>query len=577
LNKKWNPAEEGFPIHTFPFLLAQPHSYPYLNDQPYIPMTFESASGFREIKSLKSKPFRCLVTGGIPVSWLRFNTKLDFCGNLYQNVIKTDFEASRHQSRRTYMVDKKPIRKWDEEADVIIVGSGFAALAAAIEAKEAGGSVIILEKMKGYGGNSTISDGVVAAAATQFQADLKIADAPQLMYDDMLKAGLGLNHPELIRVLTERSSETLQWTIDVLGVKYLDRVDQFGGHSVSRCYTTHNRSGSAIVKKLLQKVKILEMNIRTKVLLQTILLNSKGRISGVFVRDGYEYPDATSGKAKYIKARKAVILATGGFANDINLRTSQDPRLTTEVGSTNKHSTTGEALIEAMRIGAMPVHLSWIQLGPWACPDEKGYGIGPDFASYIAFPYGIMISPETGNRFVNELADRKTRADAIFQVGQPCIGIADEEGIKASGHQIEHCLRKGVVKKFDHMQEIADHYCIPAQPLKITLERFSEYVDQALDKEFGKPILSNAQPLRHPPYYCIRLWPKVHHTMGGVLINSQANVLNLSLQPIKGFYAAGEVTGGIHGACRLGSCAIIDCLVFGRIAGKNAAEEGAQS
>ncbi len=125
--------------------------------------------------------------------------------------------------------------------------------------------------------------------------------------------------------------------------------------------------------------------------------------------------------------------------------------------------------------------------------------------------------------------------------------------------------------------EIADHYGIPLRPLKITLERFSEYVDQAMDKEFGKPILSGAQPLIYPPYYCIRLWPKVHHTMGGVLINFQAQVLDLSRQPIKDFYAAGEVTDGIHGACRLSSCAIIDCLVFGRIAGRNAAEQGAQS
>ena len=312
-------------------------------------------------------------------------------------------------------------------------------------------------------------------------------------------------------------------------------------------------------------------------LLQKILLDSNGRISGVLVRDGYEYPAGTGGNAQSIKARQAVILATGGFANDIKLRTSQDPRLTAEIGSTNKHSTTGEALMEAMRIGAMPVHLSWIQLGPWGCPDEKGYGIGPEFASYIAFPYGIVVNPETGNRFVNELADRKTRADAILQVGKPCLGIADEQGVRAAGRQIERCLRKGVVKKFNRIPEIAAHYGIPLNALEDTVERFSEYVDQTMDQEFGKPILPQALPLRYPPYYCIRLWPKVHHTMGGVLINSQAQVLDLSLQPIKGFYAAGEVTGGIHGACRLGSCAIIDCLVFGRIAGQNAARQAAQS
>ena len=469
------------------------------------------------------------------------------------------------------MVDKVPPHKWDEEADIIIVGSGFAGLAAAIEAKMAGCSVVILEKMKGYGGNSTISDGVIGAAATPMQADSEIVDSAELMYEDMLKAGLGLNQPELVRVLTEKSNETFQWTIDFLGVKYLDRVDQFGGHSVRRCYTTHNRSGSAIIKQMLLMINQLGMKIRTKAFLQAFLPDSKERICGVLIRDGYEYPDASSGSAKYIKARKAVILATGGFANDVELRTSQDPRLTRDIGSTNKFSTTGEALREALRIGAMPVHLSWIQLGPWASPDEKGYGVGPDFASYIAFPYGIMVNPETGSRFVNELADRKIRADAILNIGQPCIGIADQEGINASGHSIEHCLRKRVVKKFSHIHEIADYYRIPHHALKNTIEKFNECVRNRFDEDFNKPILTAAQPLKYPPYFCIRLWPKVHHTMGGVLINPEAQVLNLALRPIEGLYAAGEVTGGIHGACRLGSCAIVDCLVFGRIAGRNAA------
>ena len=125
---------------------------------------------------------------------------------------------------------------------------------------------------------------------------------------------------------------------------------------------------------------------------------------------------------------------------------------------------------------------------------------------------------------------------------------------------------------FKRIDNIADTYQIPLESLKNTILHFNDNVEKGLDKEFGKPILSSAPLLKHPPYYCIRLWPKVHHTMGGVLINSKAQVLNLSLQPMKGLYAAGEVTGGVHGASRLGSCAITDCLVFGRIAGKSAAK-----
>jgi flavocytochrome c len=461
--------------------------------------------------------------------------------------------------------------EWDEETDIVVIGSGLAGLAAAIEAKNAGCSVIVLEKMKGYGGNSTISDGVMAAAGTSMQADAGIEDSPQLMYADMVKAGLGLNHPELVRTVTEKSTEAFQWTIKYLGVKYLDRVDQFGGHSVARCYTPHNRSGSAYIKLMLLKLKELGTSVRTKVFLQNILKDSDGRVCGVRAREGYTYPDENSGVPKNIKARKAVILATGGFANDIDFRTSQDPRLERDIMSTNKYSTTGEALREAIRIGAMPVQLSWIQLGPWACPDEKGYGIGPDFASYIAFPYGIVIDPATGNRIMNELADRKMRADAILQKGHPCIVITDKKGVACSGYQIEHCLKKGVVKAFRDVDALAGEHNIPLQVLKDTLKTFNTGVENGIDEVFGKPILPNARPLRHPPYYVMRVWPKVHHTMGGVLINTKAQVLDLSKKPIEGFYAAGEVAGGVHGASRLGSCAISDCLVFGRISGRNAA------
>jgi len=470
-----------------------------------------------------------------------------------------------------HMAQSPNTQKWNEETDIIIIGSGLAGLAAAIEAKNAGSSVLVLEKMKGYGGNSTISDGVMAAAGTAMQADRGIEDSPQLMYADMTKAGLGLNHPELVRTLTEATNDVFRWTVEYLGVKYLNRVDQFGGHSVPRCYTTHNRSGSAIIKQLLLKLKELGVPVRTKVFLQNILKDSDGRVCGVRVRNGYRYPDENSGDTKTIRARKAIILATGGFANDIDFRTSQDPRLDREIMSTNKYSTTGEALREAIRMGALPVQLSWIQMGPWACPDEKGYGIGPDFASYIAFPYGIIIDPATGNRIINELADRKTRADAILEKGHPCMVFTDEKGVESSGYQIDHCLKKGVVKKFEQIDAIANYYKIPAHALKDTLETFNHYVENGLDEAFGKPILSNTNPLTHPPYYCMRVWPKVHHTMGGVLINANAQVLDLSKKPIGGLYAAGEVTGGVHGASRLGSCAIPDCLVFGRIAGRNAA------
>jgi flavocytochrome c len=460
---------------------------------------------------------------------------------------------------------------WDATFDVIVVGSGFAGLAAAIEARAAGSSVLIVEKMKGFGGNSTISDGVIAAAGTAHQSAAGIADTPKLLAADMRRAGLGLNHPELVETVARHSADVLRWTTDALGVTYYDRIDQFGGHSVPRCHTPLGRSGAAIVKQLLAKVRSLRIPIRTCCYLERILASEKGSVVGLAVRQGYVFPDPTSGMPRRLAARKAVVLASGGFGSDVAFRSAQDPRLDAGVGSTNKFSATGEALREAMRIGAMPVHLSWIQLGPWASPDEKGYGSGPDFASYIAFPYGLMVDPGTGRRVVNELADRKLRAETILGVGRPCIAIADQDGVDRAGRPIEAALRKAVVMRFQSLEKLADHYAIPSEALQSTVTRFNRFFDQGRDADFGKPILAGARPLRNPPFYGMRLWPKVHYTMGGVRINAKAQVLDLYGEPIQGFFAAGEVTGGVHGACRLGSCAITDCLVFGRIAGRQAA------
>jgi flavocytochrome c len=457
--------------------------------------------------------------------------------------------------------------------DVIVIGSGFAGLAAAIEAREAGASVAVLEKMKAPGGNSIISDGGIAAAGTALQEKFGYEDSSELMYADMMKAGLGLNHPELVREVAERSNEVFQWSIDHLGVEYMDRVDHFGGHSVHRCYTPAGRTGATIIHRQVEKLQKLGVQIRYGVSLGTFILNSEGKVCGVRVREDYDYKDPEAGTDRVINAGKAVVLATGGFGSDLAFRSAQDPRLTSEVDTTNKRFSTAEALKEALKLGAAPVHLSHIQLGPWTSPDEKGFGDGPVFADYIVFLHGIVVDPATGKRIVNELGDRKTLSDVFLAVGHPCVGIADSRAVESQGWDISRGLKKRVIKKFDSLEELAASYGIPPDELEATVLRFNGYVEKGRDVEFEKPILTDAAPLVQPPYYAIRLWPKVHFTMGGVQIDVKGRVIDLDQKPIAGLYAAGEVTGGVHGACRLGSCAITECLVFGRIAGKNAAAD----
>ena len=167
---------------------------------------------------------------------------------------------------------------------VCALWSGFAGLAAAIEAANAGASVIVLEKMKGRGGNSVISDGLVAAAGSALQIEKGIKDKPQTMYEDMLKAGLGLNHPTLVKLLVEKSAKTLQWTMDDLGVQYKQKVAQLGGHSRPRSHTTSSHSGSSIIRQMLVKIKEMGITVRSQVYFERFIQNKAGAIIGVKIR-----------------------------------------------------------------------------------------------------------------------------------------------------------------------------------------------------------------------------------------------------------------------------------------------------
>ncbi len=462
---------------------------------------------------------------------------------------------------------------WDAEYDIIVIGSGFAGLAAALEAHEYCPSIAVLEKMRVPGGNSTISGGLVAAAGSPLQKEQGIEDSPELMLADMLRAGLELNHPELARTVAEHSLEVLRWTIEELGVQYKPTLSHLGGHSVPRTYNTINTSGSGIVRPMLAKCRQLGIPIQLHTHLEHFIVDEHNVVEGVEVREGYIFPNQETGTVKRLRARKAVILATGGFAQDKKFRSALNPSLTDDIESTNHPGATAESLIEAIRIGAMPIQLSQIQLGPWASRDEEGFGVGSMFSMLAGFPYGILIDKKSGTRFVNELSDRKLLVDAMLTSGREAVAIVDCKGVRYAS-TLEKCLKRGVVQQFESLEELAVENQIPPGALAQTVKKYNEYVIKGIDEEFGKPLSANLSPIQYPPYYSIRLISKVHHCMGGIQINSKAQVLHIAThRPIGRFYAAGEITGGIHGASRLGSNAITDCLVFGRIAGRNAAGE----
>ncbi len=460
--------------------------------------------------------------------------------------------------------------RMDEKTDVVVIGSGLAGLAAAIEAASAGAEVVVLEKMKLTGGNTRISDGALAAPGNYLQVKAGVEDSPELFADDMVKAGLGLNHPELVRTVAERAAATIEWTRE-LGVRYLDQLDRFGGHAAARSVTTRSHSGVDIIKAQVARLAGLGIQVRTCCRFTGFVSDLYGGIQGVRVREDYRFPEADSGTPRTIGAQRAVVLATGGFANDHVFRSAQHPGLKPSLQTTNHRGATAEGLIAALGLQACPVHLSWIQLGPWGCADEKGYGKGGRFASYAVFPAGILVDPATGARIVSEWGDRRERADAMMQTGHPCVGVVDARGALKDADSLQYCLRSGKVRAFERLDDLAAAYGMPVPAFMETVAAYNRAIEAGQRDAFGKTLGPEAFAVATPPYYAIRLYPKVHYTPGGVRIDQRARVIDLLGKPIPRLFAAGEVTGGVHGASRLGSCALTECLVFGRIAGQEAA------
>jgi flavocytochrome c len=478
--------------------------------------------------------------------------------------------------------------KFDEEYDVIVIGTGFAGLAAASKASERGYKVLILEKMGRVGGNSVINGGGMAVPMNKYQKEHGIVDSGELFIKDCLKAGLGINHVELLETIVKRSNDALEFALKC-GAKFQNvKPAWFGGHSVARTIVTENMSGSGIIQPMAAFVeKLPGCKIMTRTKFDDFVMSADGKaVLGVVARTNYRFDkkflsddmENTSGEKKVYRAKKGVILASGGFAMDKIYRQLQDPRITPDQDATNHDGATAGALLKAFQIGAYPVQVDWIQQGPWASPDERGFGVAPLLTQQGLFIHGIAVDVRNGKRFMNEMADRKTRADAEYVIlredpkAYPVVlGTYNTFGPQIYP-QIEKGLATGVMKKFDTLDALAANYKIPAAALKESVKKFNETAMAGKEDEFKKQTLKDLKsaPIdMKGPFYAIRLMPKPHHTMGGVKINTKAQVISCNTgKPIPGLYAAGEVTGGTHGASRLGTVAVTDCLTFGMIAGE---------
>jgi urocanate reductase len=468
---------------------------------------------------------------------------------------------------------KLPV-KWDEEIDVVVVGSGFAGLAAAAEAAGKGAKTVVLEKMPTYGGNSIINGGVYASWDDEYHLRQKLGlgeDSPKQHLEDTLKGGDYYNIPELVKNLTENASQALNWMIDEGGCKIREAVTRAGGHSAYRTHTVVEGVGRGFTEPLRKIGEKRGAKIRLNNKLTWIWRKDTERpVLGVEV-------ETPKGK-RNIKVKKALIMASGGFSRDIKMRQAFNPSIVPEYNSTNQPGATGETIRYAQAIGADALQLAFIQLYPFAEP-ETGILDNPAVYPFNGVGYGLVYVDKNGKRFVNELERRDVCSMAQIKLGlKPTYSIFNEEMVVKMGgtmEEIKQGIAKGRFVKADSIDELAQKLKIPAEPLKETIATHNKYLKDGKDPDFNKPITKVMIPLEKGPFYGIAQWPAVHHCMGGVRINTKAQVIDIWGKVIPKLYAAGEFTGGVHGSNRLGSNAIPDCVVHGRIAGTNATAEKA--
>lgn len=470
--------------------------------------------------------------------------------------------------------DTKCVTKWDQEHELVIIGSGFAGLAAAIQAKRLGAKdVVIYEKMAVFGGNSAVNGGLFGVPDSPLQKKEGLKDSPEIMVADQAKAGRGVADEALLLHVAKNAGRALQMTLDA-GSEYFPYLQQLGGHSVPRTYQTTVAVGSGITQPLLNECKKLGVRLVNRAKFDSLIFDDKGKVVGAKILEGHYFGRGKEGTPISVRSERGILMATGGFARNVGLRSAQDPTLTAEVGSTNPANATGEGMLELYKVGAVPVHMAHIQTGPWASADEDGFGYVSNYSIYN-FAHSISVFPKSGKRFMNEIADRKTRSDAQ-------LACRDDDGnplppvtITSYEHAKEHPTMKKVLKygvgwKFDSVEELAKHHNIPLKALNEQIEEYNGYVKAGEDKQFGKPMAKAAGKYLKAPFVTVRNWPKVHYCQGGAKIDVQARVIDSTTwEPIPGLYAAGEVTGGMHGVSRLGSCSIPDCMVMGMTAAEN--------
>lgn len=511
-------------------------------------------------------------------------------------------EPSDLVSKNTSTTKAKDI---EETVDVVVVGAGGAGMTAAITATDAGKKVIVVESQPIAGGNSVRSTGGMNAAKTPYQdknefkeaagvektlatAAEKFADnatitalaatvkeqwdayqanpqgyfdSVELMELDTLIGGKGKNNPELVKTLAENSAAAIEWLASI-GAE-VKNVGAFGGASVKRIHRPVNADGKVTAVGA-YIVPILEKNLQDR----NVQFLFDTTANEIIMKDGKAVGIKATGKDghKVTINAKSVVIATGGFGANAEMVEKYKPELK-GFATTNAEGAQGQGIEMATAVGAATVDMDQIQIHPTVHIEEDGNahliteGLRGDGA--------ILVNAE-GKRFYDEVSTRdKVSAAIIAQPDKSAWLVVDQSMVDKSA-VIAGYIKSGYTVTGATYEELAKAMGVDEATFVSTMNTWNQAVEAKSDAEFNRTSFAN--PLTTAPYYAIKITPAVHHTMGGIAINPKAEVLNEKGEVISGLFAAGEVTGGVHGANRLGGNAVADFVVFGRISGQSAAD-----
>lgn len=465
-------------------------------------------------------------------------------------------------SAKPDMTDEKE-EDLKKTADVIVIGAGGAGLATAVSAHQNGADVIVIEKMPTVGGNTLISGSAYNAVDPSRQQPLGIEDSVDKHYEQTFEGGDEKGDPELIRVLVENAYPGIEW-LEGLGMEFTDTVFTVLGGLWPRAHKPVKPLGTGFIDAYMEYINKngIEVMLETTA---TELIIDDGTVIGVLA-------EGKSGNLVTLNANNGVIIATGGFGSNVELRDQYNknwPSLTS-LKSTNHSGATGDGLILAETAGANLINLEDIQLLPMGDPVTGS--LSGNIEQNVE--NRIFVNKE-GNRFVAEDERRDVMTKSLMEQEDSFMWVIVDQHSYENGdvknnfnESIDQLISENRAYKADTLEDLAIQIDVDPANLIKAVEDFNAAVDTGTD-DFGRTLFQDK--IDTAPFYAGARVPTVHHTMGGIQINTNAQVLDADGNIIKGLYAAGEVTGGIHGANRLGGNALADITVFGKIAGESAA------